>query len=224
MGATTQTLGSGDPWTTFGNRRGVFATVTMSGSYSTGGDTVTAASFGLVTIDEIEVMSQPAGYVLEFDKTNLKIKAYRTATLTPAGTVAAPTFTGTAPITGLNYATPAFTGTGLTASGQAMTTTDAQTMTVNQCAGMFLLAATAATPPMLIVSNTAVTAAAAVLTVIGAAATDAGAYKVLKTLTPIGTNSAPTLTGTATTAAALAEVGSTVSLSAVVARVFVIGW
>jgi hypothetical protein len=96
MGATTQTIGSGDSFLPLGNRNGVLATVAMSSSYATNGDTVTAAKFGLVTIDEISILSQPAGYVLEFDKTNLKFKAYRTATLTPAGTVAAPTFTGTA--------------------------------------------------------------------------------------------------------------------------------
>ncbi len=97
------------------------------------------------------------------------------------------TFTGTSPTGSLNLATPAFSGTGLTAAGQVMTTTDNQTMTLNQCAGMWLIPATGATPPMLILSNTAVAAAPAVLTVQGAAATDAGAYKIVKSLTPIGT-------------------------------------
>jgi hypothetical protein len=97
------------------------------------------------------------------------------------------TFTGTAPAGSLNLATPAFSGTGLTAAGQAMTTTDNQTMTLNQCAGMWLIPATGATPPMLILSNTAVTAAPAVLTVQGSAATDAGAYKIVKSISPVGT-------------------------------------
>lgn len=114
---------------------------------------------------------------------------------TLAGTVAAPTFTGTAPTSALNLATPAFSGTGLTAAGQAITTTDNQTMTLNQCAGMWLIPATGATPAVLILSNTAVSGAPAVFTVQGAAMTDAGAYKVVKALTPVGTNSAPAFSG-----------------------------
>lgn len=161
-------------------------------------------------ITSLVVTSSEKGYLWAFDKSTGKFKIYQTATVTPAGTVAAPTFTGTAPITDLNYATPAFTGTGLTAAGQVMTTTDNQTMTLNQCAGMWLLAATGTTPPMLIISNTAVTGAPAVLTVIGAAATDAGAYKILKALTPIGTNSAPGFTGSATTAAILSQLADDV--------------
>lgn len=116
---------------------------------------------------------------------------------TPAGTNSAPVFTGTSPVSSLDLATPAFSGTGLTAAGQVMTTTDNQTMTLNQCAGMWLIPATGATPPMLILSNTAVTTAPAVLTVQGAAATDAGAYKIVKSLTPVGTVAAPTFTGSA---------------------------
>lgn len=81
----------------------------------------------------------------------------------------------------LNLAAPAFSGTGLTAAGQVITTTDNQTMTLNQCAGMWLISATGATPPNLILSNTAVTGAPAVLTVQGSANTDAGAYKIVQT-------------------------------------------
>lgn len=103
---------------------------------------------------------------------------------------AAPTFTGTAP-TSANA--DAFTGTGTSAAGQVITTTDNQTMTLNQCAGMWLIQATHG--PVYIVSNTAVTGAPAVLTVLGIAATDAGVYKILRAPTPVGTVSA---VGTAT--------------------------
>lgn len=124
--------------------------------------------------------------------TNANESAHTHAILLDTGASAAGSshnhdFTGT--VSSLNLASPAFSGTGLTAAGQVMTTTDNQTMTLNQCAGMWLLAATAATPPMLIVSNTAVTGAPAVLTVIGAAATDAGAYKIVGVL-PVGSNAA----------------------------------
>ena len=100
---------------------------------------------------------------------------------TPAGTVAIPV---------LNIATDAFTGTGITASGQVMTTTDNQTMTLNQCAGMWLYPVTGATPPVLILSNTAVTGAPAVFTVQGGAFTNAGVYHVIR-------NTAPAFTGSA---------------------------
>ena len=48
MGATTQAISSGDSWMTYGNRRAVLGTLTMSSSYATHGDTVTAAGFGLL--------------------------------------------------------------------------------------------------------------------------------------------------------------------------------
>ena len=74
----------------------------------------------------------------------------------------------------------AFTGTGQSSSGQVITTTDNQTMTLNQCAGMWFISATHG--PYYIVSNTAVTGAPAVLTVIGdAPTTDAGAYRIVTT-------------------------------------------
>ena len=156
------------------------------------------------------------GYMIRWNRTDKCFHAYYpTKAITPAGTAAAQTFTGTAPASDLNYATPAFSGTGLTAAGQVMTTTDNQTMTLNQCAGMWLLAATGATPPMLIVSNTAVTGAPAVLTVQGAAATDAGAYKILKALTPVGTNSTSALSGTPVAAQAGTEVANDVDVGIV---------
>jgi hypothetical protein len=74
----------------------------------------------------------------------------------------------------------AFTGTGQSSAGQVITTTDNQTMTLNQCAGMWFISATHG--PYYIVSNTAVSGAPAVLTVIGdAPTTDAGAYRIVTT-------------------------------------------
>lgn len=156
------------------------------------------------------------GYMVAWDTTDKCVHAfYPSIAITPAGTGAAPTFTGTATTADLDLATPAFSGTGLTAAGQVMTTTDNQTMTLNQCAGMWLIAATATTPPMLIVSNTAVTGAPAVLTVIGAAATDAGAYTIVKGVTPAGTNGTSALTGTAVAAAPGTEVANDVDVGIV---------
>ncbi len=109
------------------------------------------------------------------------------------GTV--PAFTGTAPITAT---AESFTGTGFATAGQVVTTTDNQTMTLNECAGMWLIAATQA--PCLVVSNTAVTGAPAVLTVYGPApTTDAGTYKILRAPTPAGTVASHTHTAGAIT-------------------------
>lgn len=107
------------------------------------------------------------------------------ATGTPSAT-AAPAFTGTAPVAAANLATPVFTGTGQASAGQVITTTDNQTMTLNQCAGMWFVSAEHG--PYLIASNTAVTGAPAVLTIYGTApTTDAGTYKILTGMTPVGT-------------------------------------
>lgn len=89
------------------------------------------------------------------------------------------TFSGSALGTHNHAVTALFSGTGMTAAGQVMTSTDNQTMTLNQCAGMWLvITGTPATPPVLIISNTAVTGAPAVLTCQGAVATDAGTYAI----------------------------------------------
>jgi len=153
------------------------------------------------------------GLVYRYNQANRKIKIFTSSAFTgsalathihaaitagtPAGTVAAPVFTGTSPVSSLDLGTPAFSGTGLTAAAQVITTTDNQTMTENQCAGMWLISVTQTIVPNLILSNTAVTGAPAVLTVQGLAVTDAGTYKIVKSLTPIGTVAAPAFTGSA---------------------------
>ncbi len=114
---------------------------------------------------------------------------------TPSAT-AAPAFTGTAPIAAENV-TPVFTGTGCAAAGQVITTTDTQTMTLNQCAGMWFVSDGTPGNCALILSNTAVVGAVAVLTVAGFAQTAAGDYRIFKGMTPIGVVAAvPTTTHT----------------------------
>ena len=54
MGACSVNDGTGNGFTVFGNRRVSIVTVTMSSSYTTGGDTLTAAQLGLVHISFIE--------------------------------------------------------------------------------------------------------------------------------------------------------------------------
>jgi hypothetical protein len=96
----------------------------------------------------------------------------------------APTFTGTAATAAVAAAVES--GTGLTAAGQVLTSTDNKTATLNQYANHWLISA--ANGPYLIVSNTAVTGAPLVLTVIGGpATTDAGIYQIHAAPTPAGT-------------------------------------
>ena len=191
----------------------VYGKVSFDSSYPTNGEPLVKNIIGLAQVNQI-LLPTSSGLVFSFDSTNKKIKVFQSGAATPAGTITAPTFTGTAPTAALNFASPAFSGTGQTSAGQVITTTDNQTMTLNQCAGMWFVSATHG--PYLIASNTAVTGAPAVLTIYGTApTTDAGTYKILKALTPVGTNSAPTFTGTAIAAAALAEVGNTTDLSSV---------
>jgi len=117
---------------------------------------------------------------------------------TAASGATAPAFTGIPQTQAENIAFPAFSGTGQASAGQVITTTDNQTMTLNQCAGMWFVSATHG--PYLIASNTAVAGAPAVLTVYGGApTTDAGTYKILSGVTPFGTVASHTHTGPAHT-------------------------
>ena len=111
------------------------------------------------------------------------------ATGAPAFTGSAVAFTGT-PATQAVNVTPAFSGTGCAAAGQVITTTDTQTMTVNQCAGMLFVSDGTPGNCAVILSNTSVAGAVAVLTVAGFAQTAAGAYRIFKGVTPAGTNAA----------------------------------
>ena len=105
---------------------------------------------------------------------------------TAAGSSHNHVFTGTP---GVRAETLAFSGTGFATAGQVVTTSDNQTMLLNECANMWLITATQA--PCLIVSNTAVAGAPAVLTVFGLAPTTAAeAYKILTSPAPVGTNAA----------------------------------
>lgn len=124
-----------------------------------------------------------------YDGTNGQVFPAGLATAPRTGATA-PTFTGTTPVAAFN-ATALFSGTGQSSSGQVITTTDNQTMTLNQCAGMLFISATHG--PYYIASNTAVTGAPAVLTIYGTApTTDAGSYKIINGLTPVGTVSSHT--------------------------------
>lgn len=88
---------SGDWQTSLGNRRGVSATLTFSGTYTTGGESLTPAMLGLGALDTGSVLINQGedGLVFKYDYTNKKVLIYRSAGFTPAGTISKPTFTVT---------------------------------------------------------------------------------------------------------------------------------
>jgi len=175
-------------FTVFGTKRVVFCDIAFDSSYPTGGEALTPDTLGLSVIGSAHVLPR-SGYMFEYDYTNSKLKTYY-----PSAASAVPGQ--------LDLTTPAFDGTGYATAAQVVTTTDNQTMTLNECAGMWFIAdALASSPAVLIVSNTAVAAAAAVLTCNGVPpVTNGGTYKIVKTLGAAGVGS---------------EVVSTADLSAV---------
>ena len=70
--------------------------VTFDSSYPAGGESLTAANLGLHVAQFVNA-SGPSGYTFPYDHTNSKLMAFRAPGFTPAGTISAPTFTGTAP-------------------------------------------------------------------------------------------------------------------------------
>lgn len=195
----------------FGGRSRIqHGSIALDSSYPTGGYSLPASKFFGPGARIWNMIIGDAGktgggaYRFYYDYINSKLMAYWA---TPAGTIV---FTGTSPAGDLDLTTPAFSGTGYATSGQVITTTDNQTMTLNQCAGMWFVPPSGAKPAVLILSNTAVTGAPAVLTVQGIApTTDAGAYKIVKALAPVGTAA---LTGTA---GALTQVTNGTSLATI---------
>ena len=79
-----------------GNVRQTIATIDFDSSYPTGGEPLSARNLALGVVDNLQVFPKN-GYIFEYDYTNSKLKAYHpTRGITPAGTNAAPTFTGSA--------------------------------------------------------------------------------------------------------------------------------
>ncbi len=73
-------------------------TLTASGSYSTGGDSLDLPALVGYTNRQPDFVdiNGSGGYVYQYDLANKKVKVFSIAGFTPAGTVAAPVFTGTA--------------------------------------------------------------------------------------------------------------------------------
>lgn len=207
-------------------------TAALDNSYPTGGYTIDPIKVGLSKIKAAYTIGNDQNYIYAYNAATGKLMLLTASggaggntgnasggtpagtngtsavSGTGAGTADAQVFTGALPPASVNLAFPAFTGTGFTTAGQVVTTTDNQTMGVDQCAGMWLIAdALTSTAPVLIVSNTAVTGAPAVLTVIGTApATDAGTYRIVSGFAPGGTNAPSAVTVSSLSGTAAAQV------------------
>lgn len=207
------------------NNYGVTTLLNLDSSYTTGGYLLKATDFALSQFQSI-LCESVGGYTFQVnistDRATARLIVNQgsggttgsttavNATSAVTGTAAAQTFSGLGANSAVNIAGPFKTGTGQSSAGQVITTTDNQTMTLNQCAGMWFVSATHG--PYLIESNTAVTGAPAVLTIVGTApTTDAGTYQILTGVTPAGTNSTSAVTATA---AAQIQTAHTHSVSA----------
>ncbi len=65
-----------------------YGTVTLDNSYASGGEPITAAQFGLYTLDAVFTAGAP-GIAANVDSTGLKIQAYVTNTTTSTNTTLA---------------------------------------------------------------------------------------------------------------------------------------
>lgn len=83
---------AGDWLSSFGSKRAVSGTLTFDASYPTGGESLTPANIGLGVIERITFNHGEDGYVFKYDYTNKKVMVFQTGTITPAGTIAKPTF------------------------------------------------------------------------------------------------------------------------------------
>ena len=179
----------------FGNKRISNFDVAFDSSYPTGGEPLSLSNLGLSEVD-IVLISQKSGYMLEYDYTNKKVLAYRSAGFTPAGSVAAPVFTGDALATHTHKQQIA---TGATAAADSTSGALAKNA--------------AGTETVVRLMGTAISTTY-----------ELGESEAKTAGTPAGTNNAPAFTGTAVAAAALIEVANTTDLSALTGvRILAIG-
>lgn len=230
---------------TIGDQSMRTATITGDNSYpNPAGYALLASQFALSYFTSIQ-LGEVGGYTiaapdLSTPLTSTHLHYYEgasgttgatTATNATSAVVGTGTYTDAATSGALNVGAPVFSGTGQASAGQVITTTDNQTMALNQCAGMWFVSATHG--PYLIASNTAVVGAPAVLTIYGTApTTDAGTYKIVRNIT---VGSVTALAGTAAAqiqaahthtvgAAAGGEVPNGTNLSAVAFEITIFGY
>lgn len=177
-------------------------TITFGNStltYPSGGIPLTKASMGcpnVITAATLEAANSGDGIVYKYDKTNNKIRMYRGAGFTPAGTNQALTFTGSALAA---HRHELFVATGAS---------DSANTRLNVVTGEF-----------------SITDAAITIAGISAASGAAGGIVDVTGGTPAGTINTPTFTGTAVAATNLIELvsGSTAVVAATL-YMEVVGW
>lgn len=197
-----------------------------SGTYETNGFAVSAANLALDSVERV-TFTDAGGYSLEYVLSTGKVKVYRSAGFTPAGTNGTSAVTGTA-------AAQTFTGDALGTHGHTFTG-DALAAHRHELFVATGASDTANTRVNVITDEFSITDAAVTIAGIASAAganggivdvtggTPAGTNAVTSGGTPSGTNSASaslsataagqTFTGTAVAAAALLEVANGVSLA-----------
>lgn len=172
--------------------------ITLDTSYPTGGYSIPASSLGWSEITEVIFGGESGstkGYHPVWDTANKKLMLFRAAGATPAGTVAAPTFTG-----------DAMTAHRHTLFLNNAEVADGATTRVN--AGTNVLGANTGSD----------------ISVAGVAdASGHGGIVDVTAGTPTGTNSAPAFTGTAIAASNLVQVSNAVNVSAVTIRARFVG-
>jgi len=215
-------------WFNAGDEKLVMGQLAFDSSYPTGGETLNAVDLGLSFINRVIV--EPKGYVFPVSYaasgTSANILVFQSASVTPAGTISA----------------PAFTGSALAAHGHNVQLTQDEVIAVTAGTGV---SAALTNIPVGSIDNVyiaagGVTGAAVIVPVfsvanskevsinyttgvlqflVADAVTSAkvtyarAAVSTTSAGTPAGTNSAPTFTGTATTAAGFSQVPNTTNLS-----------
>lgn len=209
-----------------GNKWKIIGTLALDNSYPTGGYAITPAQIGLSQIQSFDIQVE-SGYSFQYVEQTAKIKAYDVGGFTPAGTVAAPVFTGNALAAhGHNIQVTAdevitvTAGTGVssalanipvgsinnvfvTAGG---VTGVAELVPVGSVSATHQVSANYTTGVLQFLVADAVTGAKVTYARAAVSTTSAG--------TPAGTNSAPAFTGTPAAAGAGSEVPNATDLSA----------
>jgi hypothetical protein len=172
----------------------VTAEIGFDDSYPTGGEEIPATVLGMTKV-HYAAIEPSGGYVFKFDYATHKIIAYRTGSVTPSGSVAAPVFSGSALGTHTHNLLVKGAASGGIDEALGIEGTDS-------------LAKDAATDR----------------TIVGADSATKGGIVAITAGTPAGSIAAPAFTGAATTAAVLAQVSAATDLSAITGvRAFFIG-
>jgi hypothetical protein len=151
MALTYAVVANGAAEDVWGRTRTNVLDVTLDSSYPSGGYVITPSTWGMSTIFGMEItaiggtISASGSFTYWFDVVNVKLRVFRSAGFTPAGTISAPTIT-----TGTNAGTtaPVYTNSGAltqTTGATGITGVQAPTFTGTAVAAAGLVEVSAAT-------------------------------------------------------------------------------